>query len=71
MWIRLVEKHGLGDYIGSLRTIYEVYKKNEEFNEEIFVTSLKVALNHHDNEDEFFQTFMNTLNQNVRRSFIM
>lgn len=67
--MKLVEENNLNDYIGSVVMLYNVYRKDEGFTEELFENALREATRESETND-FFHVLIQEITNGTRTSFL-
>ncbi len=67
--MKLVEENNLNDYIGSVVMLYNVYRKDEGFTEELFENALREATRESDTND-FFHVLIQEITNGMRSRFL-
>jgi len=67
--MKLVEENNLNDYIGSVVMLYNVYRKDEGFTDELFTNALREATRESETHD-FFQVLIQEITNGTRSPFL-
>lgn len=67
--MKLVEENNLSDYIGSVVMLYNVYRKDEGFTQELFENALREATRESETHD-FFQVLIQEITNGTRSPFL-